>query len=203
MTLHPSLPRAAVLFSNTLSCCPLKDTPLWQTICPDFWIQKSHLFDNNILIALDLNTGAHGHCSQDGRTTTLWLHTVGPGLLSFSLAACLEGSQVLRIPDIDLLGKRACPVWPPITWASPSLPPPCPHWLVWPLGPSHSPCSLSFHLCSCHLLRSPLCRPEAYPSVKVWFKFLPAVLPSQKRMFASDKQPYSVRTRWVLRDHTV
>lgn len=152
MPLHPSLPRAAILFLNTLFCCPLKDTPLWQTICPDFWIQKSHLFDNNILIALELSTGAHGHCSQDRRTMTLWLYTVGPGLFSFSLAACLEGFQVLRIPDIDLLGKPATLVCPPVTWASPSLPLPCTHWLVWPHGASHSRCSLSFHLCSCCLL---------------------------------------------------
>lgn len=152
MTLHPSLPRATILLSNTLSCCPLKDTPLWQTVCPDFFIQKSHLFDTNILIALELSTGAHGHCSQDRRTMTLWLHTVEPGLLSFSLATCLEGFQVLRIPDIDLLGKPASPVCPPITWASPSLFRPCPHWLVWLLGPSHSPFSLSFQLCSCCLL---------------------------------------------------
>lgn len=46
---------------------------------------------------------------------TLWLHTVGLGLLSFSLASDLEEFQALRIPDVDLLGKPAFLVCPPIT----------------------------------------------------------------------------------------
>lgn len=51
VTLHPGLPRAAVL-SDTPSWYPLKDTPLWQTICPDIWIQKIHLCDSHRQIAL-------------------------------------------------------------------------------------------------------------------------------------------------------
>ena len=69
----------------------------------------------------------------------------------------------------------------PSPWCAPL------RWLVWPPEPSRSPCFSSLTCAQAVGLQSPLCRSEAYPSVKVWFRFLLAVLPPQKRLFASEK----------------
>lgn len=154
MAVHPDPPGVAILCSNTLACCPLKDTLGQQATSPDIWVRNTHSFDSEHgwlggaleLVVPVVRTEGPWPCGCTGGARMTPRPPPCSGLLFGGIAGSGWGGG--SISDIHCPGQPPCPA---VLLALAAL----------AAGASpHSPCALPSHL------RSSRVAPEASPRVR-------------------------------------